>query len=431
MKAFIKWLSVPVFALLIVACSADYLSNRAQYLSAISLQANVESSTIGIEQTLELSVIGDDGEDYTSQSVISVNGEPIQGATYSFMEGGEYVFTATYLDYNSNSLTFNVVSERFIVVDKSKALRNQTVEFKLLNPDGTDASDEAEFYVNEALIEGTTFSSNQTGIYTVYAVYDNGVSQSEELSFEIFIPRRKVVYEDYTGTWCGWCVRVTTAVQLLNQLSDDVVILAIHNNDPMAFSGESQLAAQFGVQGYPAARINRTVVAPNPEDGEASIQLALAHAGEETDLSIAINTNLSGNNLAVEVKLMSENPIPSSYRLVVYLYQNGLIFPQANYYNGVASSPWYQMGNPISDFVHDDVLESSYTNIFGDPIPATNAFEVYSRTFSAVNLSQFGHTTAPNTFDPARFGVAVYVVDENNNALNAQHVKAGQSVNFE
>lgn len=431
MKFYLKGLFLTLIVVLIYGCSADYLSNRAHYLTAITLKANVETTTIGINQTLEFIVEGDDGEDYTAQSVITVNGEPIQGSTYSFAEDGEYVFSATYQDYNSNTLTFNVVVERFLVIDKSKAFRNQTVQFNLLNPDGSDATEEAVFYVNNDLIEGSSYATSNLGLYTVYAVYDNGTNQTEELTFEVFIPKRKVVYEDYTGTWCGWCVRVTTAVQKLKEQSDDVVIVAIHNNDVMAFSGESQLADQFGVTGYPTAQINRTVVAPTPEDGPEAIDLALSHAGEETDLSIAINTNLNGNNLVVEVKLMSENNIPVTHKVVVYIYQNGLVFPQRNYYNTIASSPWYQVGDPITDFVHDDVLEASLTNIFGDLVPATEAFEVYSKSYPAINLSEFSYTASPNTYDPTRFGVAVYVVDENNNALNAQHVKAGQSVNFE
>ncbi len=432
MKFIFKGFLLALFSLLIIACSADYLGNRANTLSLITIKANVETSTIGIDQTLEFTVEGDDGEDYTSQSIISVNGEPIEGSTYSFSEGGEYVFSATYQDYGSNLLEFNVVTERFLVINKSKALRNQTVEFKLLNPDGTDATEEAQFYVDNNLIEGATYITDVAGVYSVYAVYDNGVSQTEESTFEVFIPKRKIVYEDYTGAWCGWCVRVTNAVRLLKEQSDDVVIVAIHNNDIMAFEGESQLADAFDVSAYPAAKINRTLTAPTPEDGTESIDLALTHAGEDTDLSIAINTNLNGDNLNVEVKLISENPIPSSYKLVAYVYQNGLIFPQTNYYVDTPGSPYYQMGNPIPDFVHDDVLEASLTtNIFGESIPATVAYETYSRTFTALNLSEFAETESPNTYDPTRFGVAVYVVDENNNALNAQHVRAGQSINFE
>lgn len=431
MKIFLRGFGFILTGILLYACSADYLSNRAQYLSSITLKANVESSTIGIDQTLVLTVEGDDGVDYTSQSIITVNGVPVQGSTFSFEEGGEYIFSATYLDYVSNQLVFNVVTERFLVIDKSKALRNQTIQFKLLNPDGTDASDEAEFYVNNNLIEGSTFSSNQAGNYTVFALYDNGVSQSEEIAFEIFIPKRKVVYEDYTGAWCGWCVRVTNAVRLLKEQSDDVVIIAIHNNDAMSFPQEAQLRGEFGVVGFPTAKVNRVDTAPNPEDSPAGINFALTHAGEETDLTIAIETQLNGDNLVIETQLMSENNIPSSYKMVVYIYQNGLIYPQTNYYVNTPGSPYYQMGNPIPDFVHDDVLEASLTNIFGDPIPSTTAFDVYSRTFSAVNLSQYGHTTPPNSYDPTRFGVAVYVVDQNNRAINAQHVKAGQSINFE
>jgi len=429
---FIKGFLLGLFSLLVVACSADYLGNRATTLSTITIKANVDNTTIGIDQTLEFTVEGNDGEDYTSQSIISVNGEPIVGNTFSFEQSGEYEFTATYLEFNSNPLLFNVVTEKFLTIDKSKALRNQAINFRLLNPDGTDATDEAEFYVDGNLIEGTSFTSDIAGFYSVYAIFDSGLSQTDESTFEVFIPKRKIVYEDYTGAWCGWCVRVTNAVRLLKEQSDDVVVVAIHNNDVMAFPGESQLASQFGVSGYPAAKINRTLTAPNPEDGASSIDLALTHAGEDTNLSIAINTNLNGDNLNVEVKLIAENQIPSTYKLVAYVYQNGLIFPQTNYYVNTPGSPYYQMGNPIPDFVHDDVLEASLTtNVLGEAIPSINAFDVYSRTFPAINLAQFAYTDSPNTYDPTRFGVAVYVVDENNNALNAQHVKAGQSVTFE
>lgn len=430
MKIF-KIIFFTVSAFLFVSCSSDYLDNRAQNLTNISLKANVETSTVGVAQILEFSVEGNDGEDYTAQSIISVNGEPIEGSSYSFDEGGEYEFTAVYQGFSSNILVFNVVTERFLTVDKSKALRNQTVSFKLQNPDGSDATGEAEFYVNNDLIEGSSFTTAQVGVYTVFAVYDSGVSQTGELNFEVFIPKRKIVYEDYTGTWCGWCVRVTTAVQTIKELSDDVVIVAIHNNDPMAFPLESQLANAFNVSGYPTAKVNRTQTVPTREDDPINIQFALNHAGEDTDLSIAINTSLSGDNLQVEVKLMSENSIPASYKIVAYIYQNGVVFPQRNYYNTLVNSPWYQMGDPLNDFVHDDVLEASLTNIFGDLVPSTEAFEIYTKNFPTTNLSQFAYSASPNTYDPTRFGVAVYLVDENNNAINAQHVKAGQSVNFE
>lgn len=430
----IRYLFVPflVLSIVIYSCSADYLDNRAQVdLSSITLKANIETTNIGIDQTLEFTVIGNDDVDYTANSVITVNGEPIEGTSHSFTEGGEYTFEATYSGFSSNALTYNVVTEKYLVIDRSKALRTQTVTFQLLNPNGDDATSEATFFVNGTSISGNTFSSNQEGVYEVYATYDNGVSQTEPETLEVFVPKRKVVYEDYTGAWCGWCVRVTNAVHLLKEQSDDVVVVAIHNNDEMTFPQEVQLRNTFGVAGFPTAKINRTDTAPNPEDAPSSIEYALANAGTETDISIAINTELTGNMLTVQTKLISENSIPSTHKLVVYIYQDGLVFPQTNYYVNTPGSPYYQMGNPIEDFVHNDVLETSLTNIFGDQLQSTNAFEELSIDFDAVDLSTYGDTSNGNTYDPSRFGVAVYVVDENNNALNAQHVKAGLNVDFE
>ena len=151
----------------------------------------------------------------------------------------------------------------------------------------------------------------------------------------------------------------------------------------------------------------------------------------EAQTSIAIQTQLNGTQLSVQTKIISENGLPSSYKQVVYLFQDGLIFPQVNYYVNTEGSPWYGLGNPIPDFVHNEVWETSLTNIFGDPIASTAAFEEYTVSYAPVNLSSYGHTTTPNTFNPERFGVIVMLVDETNSAVNAQYVKAGQSVNFQ
>uniref|UniRef100_UPI0030DA3869 Omp28-related outer membrane protein n=1 Tax=uncultured Planktosalinus sp. TaxID=1810935 RepID=UPI0030DA3869 len=389
-----------VFSFIIYSCSADYLDNRSQVdLNSITLKANIETTTIGIDQTLEFTVIGNDDQDYTAGSTIKINGEAIEGATFSFSEGGEYTFEATYSGLTSNALTYNVATEKFLVVDKSKALRTQEITFLLLNPNGDDATGEGTFFVNGNEIDGNTFSTSEVGTYEVFASYDNGVSQTETEFFEIFIPKRKVVYEDYTGAWCGWCVRVTNAVHLLKEQSEDVVVIAIHNNDEMAFPQEAQLRNTFGVTGFPAAKINRTDTAPNPEDAPSSIDFALETAGENTSLSIAINTQLNGSILSVNTSLMSENAIPSSHKIVVYVYQDGLVFPQTNYYVNTPESPYYQMGNPILDFVHNDVLETSLTNIFGDQLQSTNAFEVLSIDFDPIDLSAYANTSNGNTFD--------------------------------
>jgi len=420
----------------IYSCSADYLNNSANAgLTTITLKANFETTTIGVDQEVILSVIGNDEIDYTSESILYMNGEVITENPVSFFEGGIYIFSASYNTLNSNLLTFEVVSEKYMTINTSKSLRGQEVTFNLYEVNGQDATQEATFFVNGSSIVGNTFSSINVGDYEVYAEYFDGINnvQTEVNSFSIFIPKRKVSYEDYTGSWCGWCPRVTSAIISLKEQTDNIVAIAIHNNDEMvhSVSQELLLRQQFNVAGFPSARLNRVGVVPTPEDQQTALDYVLSQAGVDTNLSIAIETELIGDLLSVKVKVISENGLSVDNKLVVYLYQNGIIFPQTNYYVNNPTSPWYNLGNPIPDFVHNDVLEVSLTNVLGDPILAVGPFEEYVTTFDPVQISNYAHSEGENSYDPNRFGVAVYLVNANNETLNAQHVKAGQSVGFE
>lgn len=437
MKFFLKGTLLGFISLLVCACSADYdytINIDANSLTFISLKSNFEYDVAGVDQTLIFSVIDDiTGEDITAVANFYVNGASFSGNAYAFQETGTYIFTAKVNDKETNPLTFQVVSGRFVTVNQSRLLRGQQVEFKFFNTSGQDITQTATFFVNGSVINGNAFSSSTAGIYEVFAQY-GGTAVSPATSFEVFIPKRKVSYEDYTGTWCGWCPRVTNAIHILNELSSDIVAIAIHNNDVMVHSQAQELLLRqtFNVTGFPAARMNRIQVVPQlNEDQPQGIDFVLNVAGSNTDNSIAIDTKLSGDLLKVKVKLLSENGLPADYKLVVYLYQNGLIYPQVNYYHVIESSPWFGLGNPIPDFVHNEVLEVSISDLFGDPIQQVQPFEEFVVEYDPINLNEFAHTEGVNTFDPQRFGIAVFLVNQSNETLNAQHVKAGQSVSFE
>ena len=54
--------------------------------------------------------------------------------------------------------------------------------------------------------------------------------------------KKRVLIEDYTGTWCGNCTRVAYAIDQVNAESDKAVTVAIHNgNDPYHFDGIAPL----------------------------------------------------------------------------------------------------------------------------------------------------------------------------------------------
>ncbi|MBD5312440.1 MAG: hypothetical protein HDS13_09860 [Bacteroides sp.] len=70
------------------------------------------------------------------------------------------------------------------------------------------------------------------------------------------VPIHRAVMEEYTGTWCGFCVRGFAAMEALNDLyPQDFIALAYHNKDPMAIM--SSYPNSF--DGFPYSFIDRTI----------------------------------------------------------------------------------------------------------------------------------------------------------------------------
>lgn len=305
------------------------------------------------------------------------------------------------------------------LVYRQASLRNQTVTFNLFDEEGNDITADALFYVDGGLLDANEFNSPDEGTFEVYAEYElNGSTiTTDPGTFNVIVPVRKAAIEDYTGTWCGYCPRITAAIDVVREQTNDVVVVAIHNGDDMALPFEGIIREEFGVDGFPSGRINRTISWSMPHVPEDVTSIA----GTQSPLGIGIRSQLEGANLAVEVSLASEEAL-NDMKLVVYLLEDGILRDQTNYFNNDPTSPYYQKGNPITDYEHNDVLRASLSDIFGDAIPALDPLEEYKAEFS---------TTIPAGFVTENMHIAVMVVGQDNTALNAQIAKLDETKAYE
>ena len=317
-----------------------------------------------------------------------------------------------------------------IIVDelvREASLRNQEIPFKIINEAGDDVSLEATFYVDDVAIEGNVFSSETIGEFQVYGVYtDNGVIVTTNTEdFRVIIPKRKVVIEDYTGTWCGFCPRAAEAIDEVHGLTDDITIVAIHESgsgdpDLLHFNQIEEIKDAFNIGGFPEVRINRTTFWTYPTFDSDDV---LAMAGADTNLAIAINSELSEENeLVVEVEVVYEEGSMAGDKLVVYLLESGVIQDQTNYFNSDPTSSFYQAGNPIPDFEHNHGLRNSLSNLTGNEISGTAALITYTRTFSL---------TVPNTYNNENLSIVAMVVSSDDTARNSQFADVNQNKSYE
>lgn len=307
-----------------------------------------------------------------------------------------------------------------ISLNFDRGLRNQEVELKLFGNNNVDYTEFATFYVDGVAIEGNTFSSAVEGVFEIYAAYNlaGTITNSETSLLEIFIPKRKVLFEDYTGTWCGYCTSMSARIDEMKSITDDISVVSIHvGNDPFTFSEAQALVDHFEVIFVPTGYQDRQYFYGDAWPAE----FVTDYAGLEVPITISLSSNLNGNELSVNVDILSEENM-EGHNLVVYLLEDGLIANQANANNNNQDSEYYQLGNPIPDFVHDDVLRASLTDVFGDPINSVEALTTYSE-----NLIY----TVPSDYNLENLRLVAFVTDEEGVAINSQFADVNEEKTYE
>jgi hypothetical protein len=315
-----------------------------------------------------------------------------------------------------------------LTADSSTRTVGETITFTVTSNSGTDLTSEAVIMVNGAPITGNTFTSASVGNFQAKATHEGTESQPIEVRFHDgsetnFVKR--VLIEDYTGTWCGYCPRVAYGIELAKQQSDKIVAVAIHRPssvptssvyDPYNFDA-SELEAVLDANGYPKGFLNRMIQWDYPEPDNIAQVIALTQ-GENPKLGLAMSSTVSGGNISMEVNAKFASDF-SNLKLVVYVLENGLIYDQHNY------TEYYNGEDIIVDYEHNHVLRATLTNILGDAISnaETATGNTYTRTFNV--------PVPANVANAANIEFVAFIVDENGKALNVRQAEPGETQEFE
>lgn len=242
--------------------------------------------------------------------------------------------------------------------------------------------------------------------------------------------KKNVLIEDYTGTWCGNCTRVSWAMKEAETISDKIVPVAIHNgNDPYHFPGIAPLKNLIlpnSPLALPVSRLNRVEVWSFPET--SNVQQAIDLTSNNTTIGIAMNSTVANGAIDLQVKIKSLLDY-TNLKLVVYLLEDKLYFLQRNYYTEL-----YNGVNPIPNFEHNHVLRASLTDILGEPITGTLEGATVTKTFNI----PIPTVTPPSNFtnipqiNPQNISFVAFVTRaEDNKVINARAAQANEAQEFE
>lgn len=271
----------------------------------------------------------------------------------------------------------------------------------------------------------TSFSTTIVGTLQVTAKYKTKNTTPVNLVTTDKGPSKytqKVLVEDYTGSWCGYCPKVANALASVNSSNANVLIAAVHNADPMSYVNEASMRSKYGVSGWPTAMVNRSYEWNDVPSSLTNLTTRWAPVG------LAIESAISGNTISGKVKVEYNVSTRYASNITIMLLEDGKVYPQTNYYNTTTGSPLFGMGNPIPNFVHDNILRIAATDIFGDDIPTSIQVKgaVYEKTFSfnatGYNLSK----CKVLAFASWKDGIV-----GKKGVINAQVVKAGQNKNYD
>jgi thiol-disulfide isomerase/thioredoxin len=393
-----------------------------------SISITSDKSNLEVGETVTFTVVDDEDDNITSQSTILVDGVAISGSAFTPAAVGNFEIKATYLSVNSNVLYVRangpvILSSVDVTLSSTPIFIGNTLTLAAtaVYTDGStvDITSETEFYVDDVLISGNEYIGAQEGTIEVKAVFES--TTSSVFQVQVVDPSnlpasfsKKAVVEDFTGTWCGYCPRVSYAASLVEEQTDKVFVVGVHNGDQMANSFGNALENMYNITGFPTAYIDRANTWSYPEP--TNINQALEAAQGTVDVGLAIETSLTGSTLDITVSQGFLQNM-TNVKLLVFVLEDGIIANQSNY------TSYYGGASTINNFEHNGVLRYVATDIMGDT--TTSTIGIHEQSFS-VNLSSQG------VQDPTKTGVLAMLVDDSARVLyNAQYVISGQTQDFD
>lgn len=305
-----------------------------------------------------------------------------------------------------------------ISVDKSRVYDNTLVNFTVTDAGGSNVTSQAIISVDGTPIAGSAALMTGLGVKDVTAVV--GTENSNTLQVEVIEPSfsTKVLVEQYTGTWCPWCPRISNGIEVVQSGAngDRFISVAVHNGDSMAFPLESQMRSAFNVNGFPTGILNREGEWSAVSGNDMNVSQIAPLLNQTKTVGLAIDSSVSGSTVNATVKVGFDFD-ESGMELVAFLIQNNVSDTQSN------NTVHYGGPGIIQGYDHDDVLVAGFTDIFGDVIPADQ--QVGGGEYSA------SLTATANGVNSSDWDIVAFVLDDTGAVVNVQRAAVGQNKDFD
>lgn len=187
---------------------------------------------------------------------------------------------------------------------------------------------------------------------------------------------KRVVCEEFTGTWCGWCPRGLVGLELMKEeYPDQFIPISVHGgqNDPLEISADKAYTyAPFinAQSGAPICNINRKSKGDPYYDIRNLFNMETA-----TESHIAYNMSAEWDadsiNITVRSIIMSDVDMRAAKYNIAFTVTEDMVtgYDQVNYYAGGDNGEmygWEKKTNPTKDFYYNDLARGIFSHYDGD-----------------------------------------------------------------
>ena len=321
-----------------------------------------------------------------------------------YHEGGKNVeITGTVTNYGANALTSFDVEWTDGTTTKSQTISGINVGY------GVSYNFTHSDYL--ALASGYSQSSLTVTVSSPNAGTDDDITNNSLMS-DVYglteIPEKHVVFEEKTGTWCGWCPRGTVGMDAITSAHPGKALgIAVHNGDPMAVTEYDSNIGNYVPGGYPGGGADRVVsLDPNEQELESVYQERSAIV---VPLSVSADYTYDGSSETYTVNVTADVKAPMSgdYRLNIIVIEDHVTgtasgYDQVNYYSGNgngAMGGFESLADPVpaADMEYNHVARALIAGMDGEAgsLPATmaaNSTHNHTFTFTLPSGSDFYNT---------------------------------------
>jgi hypothetical protein len=212
-------------------------------------------------------------------------------------------------------------------------------------------------------------------------------------------PIKRVLLEQYTGAWCGWCVDGSVVMdELIKEFPDQVIGVKVHQGDDMEIENVFDSLKSM-VPFYPSGSVDRMVF-----PGEATVgtgrdkwrEYVLKQMTKGSDIDIKV-VNVSYDKatriMKADVEATFVKSMSGDLRLNLMVIEDdvtgtGQGYDQSNYISGNATfkgHPYYDKPAVIKGYSHRSVVRAYPAGVWGikNSIPAiTSTGEKYTASFT-------------------------------------------------